>query len=129
MDTKLNVQLQYHGDGIPLLAWFVDGKNAKLIKYSMLPNFPANIQSFSKSINNIIAEVKRYQFFKAKEQISYSPNCVRFTLLLRYISAQAYQVLIEYLLLPSMSLLRQFRQSKVDTQKALRLLHEKRFVK
>ena len=50
---------------------------------------------------------------------------IRFALLLRYTSAQAYRILAEYFPIPSMSTLRRYTRGSVDAVKVLEILKEK----
>ena len=52
-----------------------------------------------------IEEMKSRQHYKAKSRTPYSSQFLRFALLLRYSFAQAYQIVLEHLPFPSMTLL------------------------
>ena len=107
VDSQLHVQLQYKGNPLPLPPWFVDGRNAKLTRISMLENFPAYIRNVAYGNTDfcILEELEKRQHYGAKGQPPYSASIIRYALLLRYTSAQAYKLLLEKLPLPSMSLL------------------------
>ena len=67
-------------------------------------------------------EIKSRLFYKST--IPYSASMIRFALLLRYTSYQAYVLLLEILPLPSISLLQKIQQGGVDSVKALKRLRE-----
>lgn len=103
IDNNLHVQLQYYGNPIPLPHWFVKGHNAKLTRYSMLENFPSYIQNIvAEPPNSILKELYKFQHFKPKGRPSFSVELIRFSLLLRYTSRQAYKLLVEQLPFPSL---------------------------
>ena len=49
---------------------------------------------------------------------------IRFALLLRYTSGQAYKILLDKLSLPSMSILRRLKSGSIDAIKAAKVLKE-----
>ena len=126
VDADLNVQLQYKGTPLPLPSWFVKGHNAKLDKISMLENFPAYIRNTALTNHNtILDEIKNRELYKPQGRPPYSAEMIRYTLLLRYTSLQAYKLLLEKFPLPSISLLNKVQQGGVDSLKALKVLREK----
>ena len=126
IDTNLNVQLQYDGNPIPLPPWFVNGHNAKLTRFSMLENFPPYIQNIvSEGSKSILKELQKIQHFKPKGRPSFSAEIIRFSLLLRYTSAQAYKLLLEKFPLPSFSALQKIQKGDVNSIIAAKSLSEK----
>ena len=125
IDKELHVELEWCGDPVPLPQWFVKGKKAKLSSVSMIDNFHSYLQNLQETSNDFIKEIKSRQHYKAKGRAPYSSQFLRFALLLRYASAQAYQLLLQHLPFPSMSLLQRLKQGKVDVLKAAVLLKEK----
>ena len=103
---------------VPLPSWFVNGRNAKLTRYSMLQNFPSYFNSFNE--NKIIAEMSKLQHYSSKGRPPYSSDMIRFALLLRYTSGQAYSLLLKTLPLPSISLLRKLKKGTIDSLKAVK---------
>ena len=84
------MQLQLYGKVVSLPPWFVNERNAKLTRYSMLQNFPSYLNSFSE--NKIIAEMSKLQHHSLKSCPPYSSDMICFTLLLHYTSKQAYSL-------------------------------------
>ena len=129
IDTDLHVQLQYNGVKVPLPDWFVVGRNAKLKRLSMLENFTPYLKKVAEETSGddgktILSELEERKHFKAKGRPPYSASMIRYALLLRYTSAQAYKILLEQFPLPSISLLNKIQQGGVDAIKALKLLRE-----
>ena len=67
-------------------------------------------------------ELKSRLFYKSTKP--YSASMIRYALLSRYTSYQAYLLLLEMLPLPSISLLKQIQQGGVGSLKALKRLRE-----
>ena len=72
----------------------------------------------------IIDEMQKCVYYKPKGRPPYSAEMIRFALLLRHTSSQAYQLLLEKFPMPSISLLQKIQQGGVDSLKALKRLHE-----
>ena len=128
VDKDLHVQLQYEGTPLPLPQWFTHGHNAKLTKYSMLENFPPYIQgviSEKADQYTLLDELCKRKLFKPKGQPPYSPQMIRYALLLRYTSVQAYKFLQEKIPFPSLSLLQKLQKGGVDSIRAASVLREK----
>ena len=49
VDSNLHVQLQFNGHYEPLPPWFVDGRDAKLTRFSMLENLPPYIKKVAEN--------------------------------------------------------------------------------
>ena len=47
MDQNIHVKLQCNGAQVPLPKWFTSGRDAKLIRFYMLDDFSAYIESFT----------------------------------------------------------------------------------
>ena len=131
IDSELHVQLQYNSIKVPLPDWFVVGKEAKLNRKSMISNFPPYLKNIAEERNSdegsmsILDELEQRKHYKPKGRPPYSAALIRYALLLRYTSAQAYTILLQQFPLPSFSLLRKIQQGGVDSIKALKLLREK----
>ena len=132
IDTELHVQLQYNGTKVPLPDWFHVGRNAKLNRISMIGNFPSYLRNVAEDKSNddgsmsILDELEQRKYYHRKGRPPYSAALIRYALLLRYTSAQAYRLLLKQFALPSFSLLNKIKQGGVDSIKALKLLKEKR---
>ena len=86
----------------------------------MFENFPRHIRGESERLGGVFDELREIRFKKGP---IYSANLIRYALMLRYSSLQAYRVLLEEFNLPSLSLLRKITKGKIDalaTAKALR---------
>ena len=60
IDQNLHIQLQCDGNPISLPQWFIYGHNAKLTRFSMLENFPNNIQNVVKEYPySILKELRK----------------------------------------------------------------------
>ena len=88
-------------------------------------NFPPNMKSKDSEMNTILHELNSSQFHKPGGRPKYSASMVRYALLIRFTSCQAYKLLLEQLPLPSLSLLRKISTGSVDAIKAARLLLSK----
>ena len=68
---------------------------------------------------HILVEIKRNIYFKTQGRLPYSPELLRFALMQRYTSSQAYTMLVEEFPLPSLSLLKKLALGGIDPVKAL----------
>ena len=130
IDNNLHVKLEYKGSPVPLPHWFIKGKNANLTRYSMLENLVPYLNKFKEDVLSensfqVLEELRNQQHYKPKGRPPYSADMIRFALLLRYTSPQAYRLLLEKFPLPSMSLLKKLHHGGVDSMKALKTLKEK----
>jgi len=124
INEDLHVQLQYRGKPVPLPAWFVSGRSAKLNRFSMLDNFSSYLLTVGEKHDecSIANELDLREFYQPKGSPQFSSKMIRFTLLLQYTSATAYRIVKEHLPLPSSSLLEKLRSGKLDALKAACLL-------
>jgi hypothetical protein len=126
IDHNLHVQLQYNGSPIPLPSFFVKSHNAKLKRISMLENFPTYMRNVAEeNIYSIMNELRKRQHYKPQGRPPFSAELIRYALLLRYTSAQAYKLLLDKFPLPSFSLLQNLQKGGVDSVKAAKILNEK----
>ena len=121
VDQSLHVQLQLSGKPVPLPSWFVAGRNSTLKRYSMLENFPSYLSGYGEDENKIIAEMSKISHYSAEGHPPYSSDMIRFAVMLRYTSGQAYKLMLETLPLPSISELRKLRKGNIDFMKAVKL--------
>ena len=104
VDKELHVQLQYHGDPVPVPPWFIKGRNNKLTRASMLVNLPAYIRNVAvETPFTLLEELKARRNYKPQGRPPYSAAMIRFALHL--LTSQAYRLLLEKFPLPSFSLL------------------------
>ena len=123
IDTNLHVQLQYNGKLLSLPKWFVQGRSAKLTHFSMLENFPAYISNEAERHPfPILDELRRRAHHKPKGRPPYSAEIIRYSLLLRYTSPQAYKLLQEKFPLPSFSLLQKLHKGGLESMKTASML-------
>ena len=123
IDNNLFVKLQFKTCPVPLPTWFA---GCKLTKLSLLTNFPPYLKSFNENEEiSLIEELRQRQYYQAKGRPPYSSCILRFSLLLRYTSGQAYKLLLSRLPFPSMSLLKKLKEGGLDSLKAAQVLKEK----
>ena len=128
VDQSLHVQLQFNGHPVPLPTWFTKGRNATLMRFSQLNNFPNAIRvvseetECSRSLLNEMLDISNYQ---VKGRPPYSSAMIRFALHLRYTSLQSYKLFLEKFPLPSISNLHRIQAGGVDSLKAAKKLPEK----
>ena len=116
IDNQLHVKLQCDGLPVPLPKWFTKARNAKLDKFSMLSNFPAYLSNHAdEHPSGIMDELRRRQNYS---RAPFSPELIRYSLLLRYTSPQAYCVLLDKFPFPSFSLLKKLHQGGVKSMTA-----------
>ena len=75
--------------------------------------------------NHVLKELKDIEFIKSKGRPPFSSNIIRFALMQRYTSRQLYQLLLDEMPLPSISLLKKLAQGGISPIKALMLLLQK----
>ena len=87
----------------------------------MLSNFSAHIRQESEQWGDVLDEMQRLRYMKTPV---YSAKMLRYALMLRYSSLQAYKMMMEEFKLPSLSLLQKLTAGKIDTMKSARLSKE-----
>ena len=126
VDNTLHVKLFYEGSHGPLPEWFRKGNSCKLSSISMLENFPTYVMNrVNEMSNHVLKELKDIEFIKSKGCPPFSSNIIRFALMQRYTSRQSYQLLLDEMPLPSISLLKKLAQGGISPIKALMLLLQK----
>ena len=107
ISLDLKVTLSFEGIPIPLPEWLRIAKNCKITRISQLQNLPSYIQNKTEELppNEILDEIKSLTFLKPQGRPPFSPRVLRYSLLLRYSSRQAYSLLLNEFPLPSFSLL------------------------
>ena len=110
---------------VPLPKWFVHGRSAKLTRISMLQNLPSYIAGIrDEHPSSILEELVKRQHYKPSGCPPYSPKIIRYALLLRYTSPQAYRLLRVKFLLPSFTLLQKLQRGAPDSMNAAKILLE-----
>ena len=126
VDKNLKVELQYMGNPVPLPPWFVICRDAKLNYLTQLENFPPYITYVAgNSEHSILEELTKRKYYKPKGRPPFTSATIRYALLLRYTSAQAYRLMLEKLPLPSISTLTKIQKGGIDAIKAVTLLLQK----
>ena len=126
IDTYFHVQLQCNGNPLPLPLWFIQGTNAKLRRFSALDNFPKEFENAAANDPyQLIDELEKRRNYNPKGRPPYSNALIRYALLLRYTSLQAYKLLLEKFPMPSISLLNKLKAGGVDAMKSVKYLLEK----
>ena len=124
VDNSCHVQLYYKGIPVPLPNWFRQS-GCKLTNKSMMINFLNYLKIKNENNASILEELRELGFKKAP---IYSSRIIRYALLLRYTSFQAYKLLQEEFPLPSLSLLNKISSGGVDPVKAAKLLLDKELI-
>ena len=126
IDNQLHVSLRHYNNPVPLPAWFTTGRSARLTSKAMLENFPNYLQNLNKNDeNDLIQELQKRQHYKPKGRPPYSSKMIKFSLLIRYTSTQAYKILLQKLPFPSLSLLAKLKSESMDVINAAKMLKDK----
>ena len=88
----------------PIKKWFVEGSNVKWTKVSILENLPVYLTNEAEKYPpTFLNELQKRKFYaNSNRQPSYSPELLRYALLLRYTSPQCYRQLKGQFPLPTM---------------------------
>ena len=97
------------------------GTNCAFKSKDLLTNFSAYIREISEQWGDVLDEIQQIRYMKTPV---YSANMLRYALMLRYSSLQAYKVMMEEFKLPSLALLQKLTAGKIDTMKSARLLKD-----
>ena len=108
---------------MPLPKYFTHGRQAKLTSMLDLLNFPSAIKEAEETNHfTILDELNQKKWYKTHV---YSPEIIRYALLLRHTSLQAYRLIREEFPLPSISFFNRIQRGAVDAIKALKLLKDR----
>ena len=136
IDEQLHVKLFKNSLPIPLPKWFTKGGDCRAKRKSIIQNFPTYINNFGspddevlstdpkKMPGEILEELNQIRFKKPTDGPKFSPNLLRYALLLYYTSPQGYRLLLEQFPLPSIIYLKKLSQGGIDSLKAIKLLRE-----
>ena len=123
VDNNLHVKLHYKSCPLPLPHWFRTINNCKLTSLSILDNLVSYMHNLVEGNSYyLVNELSKLIIFKFKGRPQYSLKVLRFALMQRYSSSQAYLHLLEQLPLPSKSLLKKLVSGGIDSIKSLKLL-------
>ena len=106
VNQHLHVKLYHKGRKVPLPGWFNIMNRCKMTSVGMLQNFISHMHHNIAADwpHHILAEIQKNIYFKPQGRSPYSPELLRFALMQRYTSSQAYTMLLEEFPLPSLSL-------------------------
>ena len=121
VDQNMHVTLSYKGNHVPLPEWF-RGNRFKLDRFSVLTNFPSYIRAKANEVDSVLEEINEIKHFRPQGRPPYSASTIRWALLLRHTSPQAYRMLLEKLPVPSFSLLKKIQRGGLDAVKAIQRL-------
>ena len=113
------------GNPFPLPPWFVSCRDAKLNHLTPLENFPEYITNVS-GVYSILEELANRKYYKPKGRPLFSNATIRYALILRYTSAQAYRIMLKKFPLLSVSTLTKIEKGGIDAIKAVSPLLQKR---
>ena len=123
IDKDLRDKLHYKGSAISLPTWFKDINRYKMTSVSTVGNFVSYMKSVAENIPpTILDEIERVVYNKPEGRSTYSPDVLRFSLMQRFTSRQAYSLLLNEFPLPSLSLLKKLFSGGIDCVKAIQLL-------
>ena len=124
IDSDLHVKLYYKGFLIPLPEWFRKGSICKLKPVSMLANLASYMRNRAEETpKTILMELNKLSFYKPQGRI-YSNELIRYALMQRHTSRQAYDLLLDEFPLPSISHLKMLSKGGIEPIKALKLMME-----
>ena len=106
---------------------FRKGSDCCLRKKLMLENFPSYIRNFfevKKLPDDTLSELELIRYKKPVDKSKYSANMLRYALLLRYTSAQAYKPMLQQFPLTSLRLLKKLTEGGIEPLKATKDLLE-----
>ena len=120
----MNVSLSYEGIHIPLPESLRSARNARIHSTSSLSTLVDHIAERVASLppSDVLEELRRISFYKPTGRPPYSSTTLRYALLLRYTSRQAYAVLLTQLPFPSFSLLAKLAQGSIDALKVAKVM-------
>ena len=121
---------------ISLPKWFTQGGDGKAKRKSIIQNFPAYINNYGNPDDDVVStdpkkmqvelleDLNQIRFQKPDDGPKFSPNLLRYALLLYYTSPQGCRLLPEPFPVPSIMYLKKLSQGGVDFLKAVKLLLE-----
>ena len=122
IDCDLHVQLFYNGNPVPLPKWFRNSR-CKLTSLSMLDNFSTHIDNTVEELgSDVLLELNRLRYYKPCGRPQFSNDILKFALMQRYTSRQAYEMLLDDFPLPSLSYLKKLSKGGVEPVEALKVM-------
>ena len=124
IDADLHVKLHFNSNPVPLPSWFRD-RRCKLTRLSMLDNLSSHIDNTVEELgSDVLLELQRLRYYKPCGRPQYSNNILKFALMQRYTSRQAYEMLLDELPLPSLSFLKTLAKGGIEPVEALKVMLE-----
>ena len=124
INENLNVALTYEGIHIPLPQWLRSARNAQIRRTNSLSGLVDHIAERVAAFppSDVLNEIRSISFYKPNGRPPYSSATIRYALLLRYTSRQAYVLLLTQFPLPSISLLAKLAQGSIDALKVAKVM-------
>ena len=96
VSKDMHVTLEYEGNPVPLPTWFVRGRDARFDNLTQLEEFLKYMRDCeSNNEYSIFSELEKRKMYKPKGRPPFSSEMIRFALLVRHTSAQAYRLMLE----------------------------------
>ena len=128
INSDLHVKLSFKGFPIPLPDYISNSKGSKISNLDMLTNLPNYCRNITHNYDiEPLKDLLQLVYYSPKGKCKYSTSTLRFALQLRYTSNAAYNLLRQYLPLPSQRLLRCSKSDSIDSIKALSKFREDGF--
>ena len=128
ISSDLYVKLSFEGFPLPLPEYISNSKVSKIRNLDMLTNLPNYCRNITHNYDiEPLKDLLRLVYYCPKGKCKYSTSTLRFVLQLRYTSNAAYNLLSQYLPLPSQRLLHCLKSDSIDSIKALSKLREDGF--
>ena len=123
INADLGVTLMYENIRIPAPE-FLRRNKGKITKFSQLPRLVESINERVSELppSEILDELRAISLYKPRGRPPYKTPILRWSLLVRYTSAQSYRLLLHEFPLPSFPLLRRLQQGTLNALKAAKLL-------
>ena len=108
---------------MPLPTWFCEMTHGLLSSCDQIrllaDDMAHRAEKGAESTSDLLDEINSRLFFAPKGRPIFTASMIRFSLLLKHTSLQAYRLFLEKFPLPSISLLRKLQGSGVDSMKAI----------
>ena len=127
ISSDLHVKLSF--EGFPLPDYISNSKGSKIRNLDMLTNLSNYCRNITHNYDiEPLKDLLRLVYYCPKGKYKYSTSTRRFALQFRYTSNAAYNLLSQYLPLPSRRLLRWLKSDSIDSIKTLSKLREDVFL-
>ena len=120
ISSDLHVKLSFERFPIPLPNYISNSKGPKISNLDMLTNLPNYCRNITHNYDiEPLKDLLQLVYYSPKGKCKYSTSTLRFAPQLRYTSNAAYNLLRQYMPLPSQRLLRCLKSDSIDSIKAL----------